>query len=120
MKFKYIILGKDTIEVIILYNSISERRMPSKGMYAVILQIPENEYFIVYDSISNAYAEEIVNNYLKYHSDDGRPNDIIIKHDKIEHLVSINMYLYYTDNDHTEIYKTPNLLNINKENGNIK
>jgi hypothetical protein len=115
-----IIIGKDIIEVIILYNSISERRMQSKGMYAVILQIPENEYFLVYDSISNAYAKEIVSNYLKYHSDDGRPDDIFIKHDKSGHLVNINMYLYYTDNPHTDIYRTPALLNINNEHGNIK
>jgi hypothetical protein len=94
--------------------------MQSKGMYAVILQIPENEYFLVYDSISNVAANEIVTNYLQYHSDDGRPENIVIKHDKSGHLININLYLYYTDNDHTEIFRTPQLLNISEVRGNIK
>lgn len=114
-------LGKNNIEVIFLYNSINERRMQSLGNYAVILQIPEDEYFDVYDSISNDAAAEIVRNYLIYRNDDGRPGDISIKHDRDGHIVDINLYLYYTGNDHTDIYKTPDLLNKSKqEDGNNK
>lgn len=101
-----------------MFNSICERRMQSKGMYAVILQIPEDEYFTVYDTITDLSAKEIVENYLNYRGDDGRPEKISINHDPTNRLVSINLYLYYTGNDHTEIFKTPQFLNAT-ENDNL-
>lgn len=87
-----------------MFSSIHERRMQSNGMdeYAVILQIPEDEFFLVYDSPAPEYAREIAVNYLKYHGDDGRPDHISIYHDKPLHLISISLYLHYTDNQHTQ------------------
>lgn len=100
-----------------MFSSICERRMQSKGMYAVILQIPENEYFATYDSISDDAAHEIVTNYLKYRGDDGRADKVEIKQDKAGHIININLYLYYTGNDHTEIFRTPDMLNTTRKNG---
>jgi hypothetical protein len=97
-----------------MFNSICERRMQSLGMYAVIMQIPEAEYFEVYDTLSDAVAEDIVVNYLRYHGDDGRPSDIKIRHDPTNHVVTINLFIHYTENDHTEIFRTPNLLNLSR------
>lgn len=85
--------------------------MQSKGMYAVILQIPADEYFNVYDSISESAANEIVKNYLNYRGDDGRPDKIEINHSQHDGIVNIHLYLYYTGNDHTEIFRTPDILN---------
>lgn len=85
--------------------------MQSRGMYAVILQIPEDEYFNVYDSVSDGAASEIVQNYLNYRGDDGRPDRVTISHDSSSRIVNIHLYLYYTDNDHTEIFRTPSILN---------
>jgi hypothetical protein len=92
--------------------------MQSRGMYAVILQIPQDEYFSVYDSINDNAATEIVKNYLYYRGDDGRPEKVKITHNHNDKIVNINLYLYYTGNDHTEIFRTPDILNITKD-GNI-
>lgn len=109
--FKYILLGKNTEEVIFLFNSICERRMQSLGMYAVILQMPAREYFNVYDTINEFAANELVKNYLNYRGDDGIPDGVKINYNTNDELISINLYLNYTGNKHSEIYKVPELLN---------
>ena len=84
-----------------MYNSILETRSFNDGVCRLTLQINENEYFSVYDSLSEEDASELVNNYLKYRVDDGRPENIELKHDRSNHIVTIETDLYYTDNEKT-------------------
>lgn len=90
-----------------LLNSIRERRIQRDGLYEVTLQMPENEYFNVYDSVSYDAAYEILGNYLSYHQDDGRPDGIDIKHNKNGHIVNITANLHYTGNDHSDVRRIP-------------
>lgn len=100
-------LEKIIVEVIIMLNTIRERRIQRDGLYEVTLQMPAEEYFTSYDSISSKAAEEILENYLNYHQDDGRPDDINIKHNKNAHMVDITANLHYTGNDHTDVKRIP-------------
>ena len=84
-----------------MLNSILERRTLKDGLYGIELTLHENEYFMVYDNISQENAQEIVDNYLVRSQDDGRPDDIQIKHDKNQHIVTIQANLHYTGNDKT-------------------
>lgn len=109
-------LEKIRIEVIFVLNTIRERRIERDGLYEVTLQMPAEEYFTVYDSISSEAATEILGNYLNYHQDDGRPKDINIKHNKNAHMVDITANLHYTGNDHTDVKRIPAIdLSRNKE-----
>jgi hypothetical protein len=95
-----------------LFNSIREKRIQRDGQYELTLQIPENEYFDVYDTIKAEAAHEILSNYLTLKQDDGRVGEINISHNKSGHMVKITTELHYIGNDHTEGWYTPDTLNI--------
>lgn len=97
-----------------MLNSIREKRLLRDGVYELTLQIPEDEYFDIYDSIKSETGEEILNNYFIYKQDDGRFEDVSIKHNKNGHIVDITAKVHYTGNDHTEATYTPDYLNINR------
>lgn len=95
-----------------MLDRIRENRIQRDGLYEITLQVPENEYFIVYDSISSEAAYEILGNYLSYHQDDARPEEVKIVHNKNAHMVNINANLHYTGNDHSgKVKVTPDTLN---------
>lgn len=85
-----------------MLNAIHESRLRDGNDFRVKLQIPEKEYFDVYDGISKDAAEEIINNYLQYHQDDGMPENVNIKHNKNNHVVNIEMDVRYIGNDYTK------------------
>lgn len=99
-----------------MLNSIRDNRIQRYGLYEVTLQMPEDEYFNVYDSISIDAAYEILDKYLDYHQDDGRPEVIDIKHNKNGHIVDIVVNLHYTGNDHTDAKPVPDYLNTTRRN----
>ncbi len=84
-----------------MLDSILEQRVFRDGIYDISLIINENDYFMIYDNISNENAQQIIENYLVHRQDDGRPNNIQIKHNKNRHIVSINARLHYTGNEGT-------------------
>lgn len=84
-----------------MLDSILEHRVFRDGIYDISLIINENDYFMIYDNLSNENAQEIIENYLVHRQDDGRPNNIQIKHNKNHHIVSINARLHYTGNEGT-------------------
>lgn len=84
-----------------MLDSILEHRVFRDGIYDISLIINEKDYFMIYDNISNENAQEIIENYLVHRQDDGRPNNIQIKHNKNHHIVSINARLHYTGNEGT-------------------
>lgn len=86
-----------------MLNSVLEtRRRDNNGIYHLLLTIPEEEYFNVYEDIDDNHAKDIIKLYLEYHQDDGRPTNISIDYDKNSHVVKLNTQLKYEDNDHTE------------------
>lgn len=103
---------KIIIEVIILFNSIREKRIQRDGQYELTLQIPETEYFNAYDSVKAEAASEILANYLRLKQDDGRVGDVNISHNKNGHIIKITTELHYMGNDHTEGSYIPDTLNI--------
>jgi len=84
-----------------MLNSIVETRKVNEGLHNLTLQINEKDYFAFYEGLSEEDAEGLIRNYLLYHGDDGRPEDIKIKHNRNAHLVTINAALYYTGNEKT-------------------
>lgn len=84
-----------------MINSILERRILKDGLYDMWLTINENDYFMVYDDISQANAQELVDTYLLSRQDDGRPGEVQIRHNKNQHIVSIYANLDYTGNEKT-------------------
>jgi hypothetical protein len=90
-----------------MLNSILETRTAEDGLYNITLRINEDEYFSVYDYLDNEDASELLENYLKYRADDGRPKNIKLKHNKNEHIVTITADLHYLGNEKTEdMYNT--------------
>ncbi|HZJ56877.1 MAG TPA: hypothetical protein VFD89_01385 [Clostridia bacterium] len=90
-----------------MLDSILEHRVLRDGLYDISLIMNENDYFMVYDNISNENATEIMDNYLVRRQDDGRPDGVQIKHNKNRHIVSINASLHYTENDKTTYTMRP-------------
>jgi hypothetical protein len=98
-----------------MLNRIRDSRIQRDGLYELTLQMPENEYFDVYDSLSDDAAAEILGNYLSYHQDDARPEGIEISHNKNAHVVNIGANLHYIGNEHSDNVKvTPDTLNITR------
>lgn len=95
-----------------MFNSIREKRIARDGQYELTLQIPENEYFDVYDDIKAEAAREILHNYLTLQQDDGSIGEVNINHNKSGHMVKITTDLHYLGNDHTKGWNTPDTLNI--------
>lgn len=82
-----------------MLNSVIERRTVMDGLHRLILEVSEKEYETIYDQYTPEIAEEFLNYYLINRSDDGRPSDVEIKHDKNEHVVRIMANIHYTGND---------------------
>lgn len=85
-----------------MLNGILETRRVADGLYNITLSINENDYFTFYDGLDEEIATELLEKYLRYRADDGRPENIKVRHNKNEHIVTINADLYYTDNEKTE------------------
>lgn len=90
-----------------MLNSMVVARERIGGLYSITLEVPEKEYFDIYEDMDKEAAEDIVKQYLTYHGDDGRFSDVSISHSKGAHVVSIHANLHYEDNDHTEQFNIP-------------
>ncbi len=85
-----------------MMNSILETRSSVDiGLSNISLQIKDDEYFSVYEGLQENDAFELLNNYLKYRTDNGKPEDVRIKHDKNQHIIVINAVLHYIGNEKT-------------------
>ncbi|GAB6084810.1 hypothetical protein [Alkaliphilus crotonatoxidans] len=93
-----------------MINGIQERRIKKEAGYHVTLEIPEKEYLQIYEDVNEDAASHIVDVFLNYYQDDGRPQNIEINHDKQNHMISISTLLTYEGNDHTDPRPTPHHL----------
>ena len=97
-----------------LLNSIEDRRVRLEHGYDLYLEIPEDEYFNAYNGVNETAAHNILSLYLSYHQDDGRAEDVVIRHDKNNHSINIRAFLNYEDNTHTDAVPVANHLREHK------
>jgi len=85
-----------------LLNSILDRRVRKDKGYDLYLEIPQNEYFNVYEDVTEDNARNIVDLFLEHYQDDGRPQMVKVNYDKNNNSINIRVALSYEGNDHTE------------------
>jgi len=89
-----------------MQNSIVETRTRDEsGQYHIVLTVNEKDYEAVYNTVNNDIAREIITMYLENHGDDGRPDNIQIRHNKNMHMVEVMADLNYLGNEHTTYAK---------------
>jgi len=84
-----------------MLNSILDKRVRKDQGYDLYLEIPEKEYFNVYEDVTEGNASNIVDIFLEHYQDDGRPEMIKVNYDKNNHKINIRATLSYEGNDHT-------------------
>jgi len=94
-----------------MMSSIIENRVKTESGYQIVLRMSEDEYFQVYDDLSDKAAEEIIKNYLSYHGDDGRPTEIGIRKNPRDNTICITACLNYLGNTFTDQAYVPDSLN---------
>lgn len=100
-----------------MLNSISERRVKLRDKYKLYIEVPDQAYLTIYDGdVSTDNARDVLSQYLNYHQDDARVDNVEINHDKNNHSVNIQADLIYVGNDHTKAKMIiPNHLRTEKE-----
>lgn len=93
-----------------MLNSMSVTRERIGDRYNIKLDLPEKEYFEIYEDLDKEAARDIVKQYMVYHGDEGRYRDVSIDWDRGAHIVSIKAELDYMENDHTEEFTIPHHL----------
>jgi len=93
-----------------MLESIYNRRIKHDAGYDLYLEVPESEYLLLYEDVSNEGGKEILQKFLQLQQDDGRPQNIEINHDKKNHIINIKALLQYEGNNHTEAENLPNYL----------
>lgn len=85
-----------------------------KGSNTIYLDVPEDDYFFSYDSISKESAEDIVKNYFDMKGKDGIPHIKDIEHDSATHKVEITVEVEQ-EREHKIHQRTiPDALNITR------
>lgn len=93
-----------------MLESVFDRRVKHEVGYDLYLEIPEKEYLQIYEDVNNEAANDVVEQFLYLHQDDGRPQRVEVKHDKNNHTINIKALLTYEDNNHREAKILPNHL----------
>ncbi len=86
------------------------------GTNTVYLSIPEEDYFLSYESVTMNAAEEITRNYFLFRGREGRPSVKDISFDEPLHRVKITLEVeadYETDK---QGYAVPTYLDITRNN----
>ncbi|TCT16842.1 hypothetical protein EDC18_101138 [Natranaerovirga pectinivora] len=85
-----------------MLNSIYEERQRQDDKYHISLSLSREEYSAIYgQDISKSKAQEIVEEYLQWKEDDGRPDNITIFDYPESDIINIELDLHYLGNDHT-------------------
>ncbi len=94
-----------------MLNSILVARQRMESGYKIILKLPEKEYFEIYEELDKKAAEDILEQYLSYHGDDGSYSNVNIDINRNTHIVTIRARLDYLDNSQIEgTLKLPRLV----------
>ncbi|MCC5910315.1 MAG: hypothetical protein JJT76_07755 [Clostridiaceae bacterium] len=93
-----------------MLESVFDRRVKHDRGYDLYLEIPEKEYFQIYGDVNSEAANDVVDQFLRLHQDDGRANNVEVNYDKNNHTINIKALLQYYGNDHTAAEILPNHL----------
>jgi hypothetical protein len=85
-----------------------------KGSNTIFLDIPEEDYFFSYDTLSPKSAQELTNNYFKTKAKDGVPKVTDVDFDSSTHRVKILLEVDYNRDYKLEQYNIPDALNVNR------
>lgn len=86
-----------------MLNSVREiRTRDEKGIYTLTLEIPEKEFFLVYNDVDKQSANDLLKQYLIFRQDDARLTSVEIEHNKNNHMINVVSELSYLGNDHTD------------------
>ncbi|SHG94967.1 hypothetical protein [Tepidibacter thalassicus] len=89
-----------------MFTNIKEmRKKRENGIYDLTIEIPEREFFKVYDSVNNNAADDLLRQYLVDVQDDARFDNVKIKHNKNRHTIRLTSELSYYKNEHTDYNK---------------
>jgi hypothetical protein len=88
------------------------------GSNTVYLNIPEEDYFLSYETVTREAANEITNMYFLMRAREGRPEVKDIVFDEPSHRVRITLAVDLEDNKYTDLegYSVPDTLNITRNN----
>lgn len=81
------------------------------GSNTIFLDIPEKDYFLSYEDLSMASAEEITENYFKTRGKEGIPTVRDIEHDSTTHMVKISIDVLFNKDSKYKPFETPDSLN---------
>lgn len=84
-----------------MLNYIRETRAVKEGLHNINLEIPEDIYLVFYEEVKDDFAQDILDQYLRYHQDDARTSDVKIHHNKDNHRINIYANLHYLGNKKT-------------------
>lgn len=108
-------LDKIIMEVFILMiENIFETTV--MGSNVVFLNIPEEDYFLSYESVTRKAAEEITRNYFLMKSREGKPEVKDIEFDEPSHRVKITLEVQDAKYFDSTGYAVPDSLNITRNN----
>ena len=83
------------------FNNVIEKRFVNEGEHKLLLEISADEYKQDYNDFNDDYAMNILEGYMQFRGDDGRPSDASIDYDPKDNIVRISAKVNYLDNDHT-------------------
>lgn len=86
------------------------------GSNTVYLNIPEEDYFLSYDSITRAAAEEITTNYFLMRGREGIPEVRDIKFNEPLHSIRITLEVKEQEGSYKEGFAFPTHLDITRNN----
>lgn len=86
------------------FNNVIEKRFVDRGNHKLLLEISADEYNQDYDDYTEDYAMNILEGYMQFRGDDGRPSDASIDYDSHNNIVRILAKVNYLDNDYTTYY----------------
>jgi len=88
------------------------------GSKTVYLNIPEEDYFLTYETVTREAANEITQNYFLMRGREGRPEVKDVEYDEPSHRVKITLEVDLKDNQYSGLkgYAVPDSLNITRNN----
>lgn len=86
------------------------------GSNIVFLNIPEEDYFLSYESVTKDAAQEITKTYFLMRGREGIPNVKEIEFDEPSHRVKITLEVNENKEANSRGYAVPDYLNITRNN----
>jgi hypothetical protein len=97
-----------------MFENIIEKTVV--GSNTVLLNIPEEDYFLSYETVTRDAAEDITRNYFLMRSRDGIPEVRDIEFDEPKHRVIITLEVRENVDSHKTGYAVPTHLDITRNN----